>query len=81
MTAAVPPRLSSSTPIDTAALGGLRSALYGVDLSTLAPPSAQTVLHLYRTRWNHVDQTEISAEDAALLRRLVDELGNGVFLA
>jgi hypothetical protein len=75
--ATLPPRLEPTTPIDTAALGGLRSAMW--DLHEPVLP-AQTVLYLYETRWDYVDQGAIAADEAALLRRLVDELGNGVFL-
>jgi hypothetical protein len=70
-------RLQPTTPIDIAALPGLRSALW--DRHTTVMP-AEELLHLYENRWFYIDRQAMDAAEEALLERLVNELGNGVFL-
>jgi len=71
-------RLQPSTPIDVTGLGALQAALWD-RRDKLIP--AQEVLYTYETRWDYIDADEMDAYEADLLKRLVEDLGNGVFLA
>lgn len=70
-------RLQPTTPIDVAALPGLRAALW--DRHDRVIP-AEELLHLYEDRWFYIDRNAMDASEEALLERLVNEVGNGVFL-
>ena len=70
-------RLLPITPIDIAALPGLRTALWDRHDSVIP---AEELLHLYEERRFYIDQNAMDASEQALLQRLVDDLGNGVFL-
>ena len=70
-------RLLPITPIDIAALPGLRTALWDRHDSVIP---AEELLHLYEERRFYIDQNAMDASEQALLQRLVDDLGNGVFI-
>jgi hypothetical protein len=77
MTAPRAQRLQPTTPINIAALPGLQAALW--DRHDRVIP-AEELLHLYEDRWFYIDRQAMDAGEQALLERLINELGNGVFL-
>lgn len=70
-------RLQPGTPIDIVPLRGLQAALWDRH-DTVMP--AVDLLHLYEQRWFYIDRSAMDAAETALLERLVNEVGNGVFL-
>lgn len=77
MTAPQTQRLLPTTPIDVAALPGLRAALWDRHDRVML---AEDLLHLYEDRWFYIDRNAMDVGEEALLERLVNEVGNGAFL-
>lgn len=71
------PQYQPTTRIDVTGLPALQAVLWDRHGAELP---AETVLHLYEDRWAYIEPAEMNAGETALLNRLVQELGNGVFL-
>lgn len=55
----------------------LNQLLWDIHAKFIAPKVA---LELYERRWAYVDKNKLDAEEERLIKQLVKEFGNGVFM-